>query len=479
MSTPGFLLAGTHSGCGKSTLTAGLLRAFVKQGKVVAPFKAGPDYLDPMLHRVASGRTSWNLDGWFLDDAGLREAWARGSAGSGLALVEGVMGLFDGADPVSFRGSGADLAQRLGLPAVLVVDGQGVGGSIAATVLGHACLVPGLCLAGVIFNRVGSDRHYELLKTAVEAHTDVRPLGWARESTAWRLPERHLGIFRPEELPDLESNLDGLALDLAATLDLGALAGLARAPGGCPAAPAPAPGSTAGDLPVALARDTAFSFIYADTLDRLERLGVRWVPFSPLREDLPPGVAGLYLPGGYPELHAGELSRNGRFFASLRAAHAAGMPIFAECGGYMALAEALVDAEGRAHAMAGLIPGRSRMAGRLQSFGYKRLTAVRETLLCAAGAEGRAHEFHHSVWDGETSSPAWDCRNLHGEGGLHGHAEGNLLASYAHLHFGAMPIWAETWVAKLRGWHRGQRVGGRRAPGPSPVIPEPCEGEHE
>ncbi|MDR3672755.1 MAG: cobyrinate a,c-diamide synthase [Holophaga sp.] len=451
MTTPGFLLAGTHSGCGKSTLAAGLMRAYVQRGRVVAPFKAGPDYLDPMLHRVAAGRTSWNLDGWFLDDAGLRETWARGSAGSGLALVEGVMGLFDGADPVSFRGSGADLALRLGLPAVLVVDASGVGGSVAATVLGHARLVPGLDLAGVIFNRVASDRHYGILEAAVRAHTDVKPLGWAGALKAWRLPERHLGIFRPEELPDLEGNLQGLARDLAATLDLDALAALARAPQGIPCLPPPPP----GELPVALARDAAFSFSYADTLDRLERLGVRWVPFSPLREDLPAGVAGVYLPGGYPELHAGELSRNGPFFASLRAAHAAGMPIFAECGGYMALAEALVDADGRAHPMAGLIPGRSRMAGRLQSFGYKHLTAARDTLFCAAGAEGRAHEFHHSVWDGTIASPAWACRSLGGESSLQGHAEGNLLASYAHLHFGAMPSWAETWVARMRAWQHG------------------------
>ncbi len=448
MTVPGFLLAGTHSGCGKSTLTAGLLRAFVQRGRAIAPFKAGPDYLDPKLHRVAAGRASWNLDGWFLDDAGLREAWARGSSGADLALVEGVMGLYDGADPVDFRGSGADLALRLGLPAVLVVDASGVGGSVAATVLGHARLKPELGLTGVIFNRVASERHYNLLKTAVENHTDVKPLGWAGKLKTWRLPERHLGIFRPEELPDLEANLDGMARELALTLDLEALASLARAPEVFLSVAT----TTPGELPVALARDTAFSFTYADTLNRLERLGVRWVPFSPLREDLPEGAAGLYLPGGYPELHAEELSRNGRFFASLRTAHAAGMPIFAECGGYMTLAEALMDAEGRAHPMAGLLPGRSRMAGRLQSFGYKRLTALKDTLFCAAGGEGKAHEFHHSVWDGEIPSPAWRSENLRGEVTWQGCAEGNLLASYAHLHFGGMPVWAETWVGRMRAW---------------------------
>jgi cobyrinic acid a,c-diamide synthase len=452
MSVPGFLLAGTHSGCGKSTLAAGLLRAFVQSGRTIAPFKTGPDYLDPMLHRVAAGRVSWNLDGWFMDDAGLREAYARGAAGADLALVEGVMGLFDGADPVDFRGSGADLALRLGLPVILVVDASGVGGSVAATVLGHARLRPELHLAGVVFNRVASERHYALLKAAVEAHTEVRPLGWAGKQTSWRLPERHLGIHQPEELPDLPAQLDGLGRALAATLDLEALAGLARAPGQLPERlDAGAP----GDLPVAVARDAAFSFIYADTLERLERLGVRWVPFSPLREDLPPGVAGLYLPGGYPELHAEELSRNGALFASLRRAHAAGMPIYAECGGFMTLAEALVDERGQSHPMAGLLPGRAHMAGRLQSFGYKRLTALRDTLFCPAGGEGKAHEFHHSLWEGELPPAAWRAEDLRGQGGPMGAAQGNLLASYAHVHFGGTPEWAMAWVARMRAWAGG------------------------
>jgi cobyrinic acid a,c-diamide synthase len=205
-----------------------------------------------------------------------------------------------------------------------------------------------------------------------------------------------------------------------------------------------------GDLPVALARDEAFCFIYADTLARLERLGVCWVPFSPLREGVPEGVAGIYLPGGYPELHARELAANGAFLEGLRRAGRLDLPLFAECGGYMVLAEALVDAEGRSHAMAGLVPGRARMTGRLQGFGYKRLRALGDNLLCRAGAEGRAHEFHHSVWEGGLAAPAWRAENLRGEAAEEGFARGNLLASYGHLHFGAQPDWAESWVMRLR-----------------------------
>jgi cobyrinic acid a,c-diamide synthase len=199
---------------------------------------------------------------------------------------------------------------------------------------------------------------------------------------------------------------------------------------------------------VALARDEAFSFIYADTLDRLERLGVRWVPFSPLRERLPEGVAGLYLPGGYPELHAQTLSRS-PFLGDLRAAHAAGLPIFAECGGYMLFSEALVDLEGRAHPMAGLVPGRTRMTGNLQSFGYKRVRALKDTLFCARGTGGRAHEFHHSVWEGPPPDPAWATTSLDGEAGTDGIAQGALLAGYLHFHLGTDPAWADAWVGRM------------------------------
>jgi cobyrinic acid a,c-diamide synthase len=455
MSAPAFLLAGTHTGCGKSTVAAGLLRAFRNRGLAIAPFKTGPDYLDPMLHRVAAGRPSWNLDGFFLDDSGLREALARGAAGAELALVEGVMGLFDGADPVGFQGSAADLARRLGLPVVLVVDGSGLGGSVAATVLGHARLWPELDLAGVLLNRLGGAGHFELQRAAIEAHTPVPVLGWIPERPDWRLPERHLGIHQPREVPGLEAALERLAAGLGETVALDRILGLARPVPGLPRIePVPS-----GGLRVALGRDEAFAFCYADTLDRLERLGVRWVPFSPLRERLPEGIAGLYLPGGYPELHAAAFAGNRQLHADLRAAHAAGLPILAECGGYMALGEALVDLDGRAHPMAGVLPGRFRMTGQLQSFGYKRLRLLRDGLLGAAGSEGLGHEFHHSVRESEPTEPAWQAENLGGAGGPEGFAGGNLLAGYTHLHFGANPGWAAAWVGRMREWSAARDPG--------------------
>ncbi len=446
MSTPALLLAGTHSGCGKTTLCAGLLRALRRRGRVVAPFKTGPDYLDPMLHTLAAGRSCWNLDAFFQDARGLRETFARGSLGADLALIEGVMGLFDGADPVTFLGSSADLARTLGIPVVLVVDGSNLGGSIAATVLGHAQLWPGLDLAGVILNRLGSEGHFQIQEAALKAHVWVPVLGWVPDRPDWNLPERYLGLHQPHELPGLEEALDRLAEGLGSTLDLDRLEALAR-PVVHRAEASPPP---AGDLPVALGQDEAFSFAYADTLDRFGRLGVRWVPFSPLRDHLPEGIAGLYLPGGYPELHAETFSKNRALHAELRAAHAGGLPIFAECGGYMALGEALTDGEGRTHPMAGVIPGRFRMTEGLQSFGYKHLRLLEDSPFGRAGSEGRGHCYHHSLREDTPQRPAWHALNTHGQGEVEGHVDGNLVAGYTHVAFGAQPGWAEAWVDGLR-----------------------------
>lgn len=445
---PGLLIAGSHSGCGKTTLVAGLLRELRYQGIKAAPFKCGPDFLDPQLHNVAAGRSSWNLDAWFMDDGALRETYTRGSCGADIAVIEGVMGIFDGADHITFAGSSADIAVRLGVPVILVVDAPGVGGSVAAIVLGHTRLWPNLNLAGVIFNRVSSEGHYRILKEAVEAHTDVTPLGYAIPSENWRLPERYLGIHRPSEIPDLDRSLDTLAAELASTIDVDALCALA----------APVPdvhieeSLSSEELPVGLAWDEAFSFAYADTLNRMERLGVRWVPFSPLRDRLPEGIAGLYLPGGYPELHAEVLSRNNEFRIQLKRVLEEGMPCYAECGGLMVLTEALVTLDGRSYEMMGVIPGRVRMTDKLQRFGYKELKTACDTLLSPAGGTARAHEFHCSIWEDAPVQNAYTTRSLGNMCQTEGYARGNLLATYCHIHFASAPAWAESWAARMRAW---------------------------
>ena len=485
---PGLLIAGTHSGCGKTTLVAGLLRAFRNQGIKTAPFKCGPDFLDPQLHHVAAGRSSWNLDTWFMDDEALRETYMRGSCGAELAVIEGVMGLFDGADHITFAGSSADIATRLGIPVILVVDASGVGGSVAAMVLGHTKLWPNLNLAGVIFNRVSNEGHYRILKEAVEKYTNVAPLGYAAPNAAWRLPERYLGIHRPSEIPDLDRSLDALAYELSKTIDMKSLCTLATPVSSfitpvikhihCHAGLDPASRpildsrfrgndgfdryrcqsniieetASSGELTVGLAWDEAFSFAYADTLDRMERLGVRWVPFSPLRDRLPEGIAGLYLPGGYPELHAEELSRNSEFRVQLKRALGEGMPCYAECGGLMVLTEALVTLDGRTYEMTGAIPGKTRMTEKLQRFGYKELEAANDTLLSPTGSKARGHEFHCSVWEDAPVQNAYITHFRGNNSQTEGYAQGNLLATYCHLHFASAPAWAERWVEQMRAW---------------------------
>ena len=445
---PGLLIAGTHSGCGKTTLMVGLLRALWKQGIETAPFKCGPDFLDPQLHHVAAGRSSWNLDTWFMSDAALRETYMRGSCGAEIAVIEGVMGLFDGADHITFEGSSADIATRLGVPVILVVDAFGVGGSVAAMVLGHTRLWPKLSIAGVIFNRVSNEGHYRILKEAVEAHTNVTPLGYAGISAAWRLPERYLGIHRPSEIPDLDRSLDALAVELVKTIDVNAIRALAVHVA-CPLIEATAP---AGEVPVGLAWDEAFSFAYTDTLDRMERLGIRWVPFSPLRERLPEGIAGLYLPGGYPELHAEELSSNAEFRVQLKQALSEGLPCYAECGGLMVLSEALVTLDGRTYEMVGAIPGMTRMTENLQRFGYKELETCSDTLLSPVGGKARGHEFHYSIWEDGPPQNAYSTHSVDNESHVEGYAQGNLLATYCHIHFASAPEWAERWAARMRAW---------------------------
>ena len=445
---PGLLVAGTHSGCGKTTVVAGLLRTLRNQGIETAPFKCGPDFLDPQLHHVAAGRNSWNLDTWFMGDQALRETYVRGSCGAEIAIIEGVMGLFDGADHITFAGSSADIATRLGVPVILVVDAFGVGGSVAAMVLGHTRLWPNLNLAGVIFNRVSNEGHYRILKEAVEAHTNVVPLGYTSSSAAWSLPERYLGIHRPSEIPDLECSLDTLAAELSRTIDIKSLRTLA-APVSDVRIEEAAP---SGELLVGLAWDEAFSFAYTDTLDRMERLGVRWVPFSPLRDRLPEGIEGLYIPGGYPELHAEELSRNAEFRVQLKRALGEGMPCYAECGGLMVLSEALVTLDGRTYEMAGAIQGRTRMTEKLQRFGYKELESSSDTLLSPAGSRARGHEFHCSIWEDAPVQNAYVTHSPGNDSQAEGYAKGNILATYCHLHFASAPAWAERWAARMRSW---------------------------
>jgi cobyrinic acid a,c-diamide synthase len=447
----GLVVAGPQSGVGKTTVTLGLLAALRRRGLSVQPFKVGPDFIDPGHHTQAAGRQSRNLDGWMLSQAANLALFRRQAQGADLAVVEGVMGLFDGYDGASEAGSSAQMAKWLGLPVLLVVDAHAMARSAAALVQGFAGFDPGLTLAGVIFNRIGSPAHLAYLKDALAALPGVRCFGGLPRDQELAIPERHLGLATADDHPLDESFWAHLADWLEAHLDLtgllAALPSLALPPEkAAPAAPAV--------VRLGVARDPAFCFYYADNLDWLTHFGAELVPFSPLSDsELPRDLHGIYLGGGYPELYAAPLAANAALRRALRERAVQGLPIYAECGGLMYLAQELGDLEGRGHPMAGVLPLQVRMLPRLKALGYREITLAAPTLLGPAGTTARGHEFHYSEISGETGGLERRYRLTPRRGGAaaaEGYSTANVLASYVHLHFGSNPEVARNLVEHCR-----------------------------
>ncbi|MFP5222733.1 MAG: cobyrinate a,c-diamide synthase [Acidobacteriota bacterium] len=449
------LISGTHSGCGKTSLTLGLLAALTRRGLACAPFKTGPDFIDPGLHALACGRTSHNLDSWMLSDAANREIFSRYARGADVAVAEGAMGLFDGASGQNEHGSAAHMAKMLGIPVLLVIDASGMARSAAAVAQGFACFDPELSLAGVVFNRVGGPGHREILSEAM-MQAGIRVLGCLPKAPELSLPSRHLGLVTAEDLesgrslPAWLARLadwveDGLSLDAL----LEALPGkLVNAPPETPAAPRA--------VRLGVARDRAFCFAYAENLRLLEAAGAEIVPFSPLADArLPENIHGLYLPGGYPELHAETLSQNASMLADIRAFALSERPVYAECGGFMALMQAIVDAQGRSWPMAAVFPCTARMQARFSALGYREARFTADTPLGPQGTAARGHEFHYSRL--EDAPPARAIPAVYALAGRKGPLDspegfllGNTLGSYVHLHFASNPALAGNFVASMR-----------------------------
>lgn len=446
------VIAGTASGVGKTTVAMAVIAVLARRGLSVAPFKAGPDYIDPTFHALAAGRPCRNLDSWILPHANLVALFARASASADVSIVEGVMGLFDGRNEAGESGSTAELAKLLGAPVVLVLDVGRQARSAAATARGFQAFDPSTPLAGFVLNRVGSERHARLVRSEVEATTGLPVFGELPKSASVELPERHLGLVPTQELARAEQVIDSLAELAQEHLDLDGLLAAAREAGpvhaeGFDPFPSVPPGEKTGVL--AVARDEAFSFYYEDNLDLLAAFGARLLPFSPLRDaSLPSGTSGVYFGGGFPELFAADLAANDSMLADVRRAASSGLPIYAECGGLMYLAKALTDFEGRRHGMAGLLPCEVSMADRRTALGYVSLRVDRDTLLSPAGAELRGHEFHWSrLSAGEERANAYQI--IEPAPRSEGFATGNILASYVHLHFGTEPALARRFVEAL------------------------------
>ena len=413
----GIIIAAPGSGSGKTTLTLALLRCLREAGVSVASAKVGPDYIDPAFHTAASGRTCHNLDTWSMSDRTLRALIADLQRDAAAIVVEGVMGLFDGAP--DGRGSAADLARRTGWPVVLVVDASGMAASVAALVHGFTTYDSGVEVAGVIFNRAGSARHGALLRRAMRS-SGVPVFGCVTRSERLALPDRHLGLVQAREHPDLEGFLAGAAERIGREVDTEALLAAARPArieppksghdlpvlGRSSTVPPCLPWSTSENgygLPVlgrriAVARDDAFAFCYPCVLDGWRRAGCELSFFSPLADEPPAEEAdAVYLPGGYPELHAGRLSAAERFKSGLARCAERGAVVYGECGGYMVLGERLVDGEGVSHGMAGLLPVETSFASPRLSLGYREVALAEDGALGPEGARFRGHEFHFAT----------------------------------------------------------------------------------
>lgn len=483
---PGFVVAAPSSGSGKTTVTTGLMAALADGGAVVAPFKVGPDYIDPGYHALASGRPGRNLDPVLVGERRVAPLYAHGSAGCDIAVVEGAMGLFDGrvddADPAGLtvaRGSAAHVASLLGLPVVLVVDVRGYSQSLAAVVRGLATHDPGTRIAGVILNRVGSDRHTAILTAACES-VGVPVLGAVPRAAGLEVPSRHLGLVTATEQAGAAVHaVAEMGRVIGEHVDLDALRALAARPEPIdpwdPVAEVAHARGLDGDddqvhdvVTIAVAGGPAFTFAYAEHTELLEAAGARVVPFDPLTDrSLPEGTAGVVLPGGFPEEHVAELAANGAMLAALsaRAADGPGMPVHAECAGLLYLCETLVDRNGDEYGLCGVVPAHARFAPRL-TLGYREAVATVDSVMYRSGERVTGHEFHRTVVEptGDTShdeiSSAWSWRGHDGRRTDDGVVSGSIHASYLHVHPAGHPESVVRFVGAAREWRRSRADAG-------------------
>jgi cobyrinic acid a,c-diamide synthase len=428
-----------------------LMAAFQRRGLKVQSFKVGPDFIDPGHHSRLLGSVSRTLDGWMLSREYNLATFYQAMTGKDLGIVEGVMGLFDGYDGRSEAGSTAQMAKWLGAPVILVVDASSMARSIAALVHGFATFDHDLQLVAVIANRVASPTHSRYLAEAMESVPGIIFLGGLPRTSALAIPERHLGLVTSEEEPYPPELFDRLALLVEENLDLNKLRDIPATVVRDESVPLPEPRHSGVRLGVA--RDEAFCFYYQDNLDLLAHFGAELCFFSPVRDQyLPDDLAGLYLGGGYPELYAAKLAENKRLKSEILVAAQRGMPIYAECGGFMYLTRSIL-VEGRAHDMVGLYPFSTRMLSRRKALGYREVFLKEDSLLGPKGLRARGHEFHYSeLIDEPVGIP--DLFQVSDRGGIDTVADGfmvnNALAGYIHLHFGSNPEMAGNLVDRCK-----------------------------
>lgn len=436
---PRLIIAGTHSGVGKTTIVTGLLAALKQRGLTIQSYKVGPDYIDPGYHQLASGKVAHNLDTWLVPTEKVVPIFTKTAMDNDLVVIEGVMGLYDGGrEGVS---STATIAKLLKAPVVLVIDAKSIGESAAAIALGYKLYDPEVNVVGVIINRLGSKNHEKMITEALE-RLQIPVLGCLYRNEALRMPERHLGLTPVTEYKG-DTMLEALCAQITQQIDLDGLIALAQQ--------APDLYETLeqthrqqqvpAKVRIGVAQDEAFSFYYPESLYILKTLGAEIIPFSPLHDKELPVVDGLLFGGGFPEMFVKELTNNITMRQSIHHACTQGMPVYAECGGFMYLTEKLVDFDGCEYEMVGAIPASCSMQGKLQTVGYVEATALTDNLLCQAGQCIRGHEFHFSLMNCDeknmTTFP-WAFEFKKARTGVTypgGYGKGNILASYLHMHF--------------------------------------------
>ncbi|MBI5026129.1 MAG: cobyrinate a,c-diamide synthase [Nitrospirae bacterium] len=467
----GLLIAGTHSGCGKTTITIGILAALKKRGFNVQPFKAGPDFIDPGLHRLITGSPSRNLDIWMCGKDYVVECFYKNTKEADIAIVEGVMGLFDGGDA-----STAAVAKTLGLPVLLIVDAHSMGESVAALVKGFATFDQRINIAGVIFNRVAGERHLGMLSDAIKEYTNVKVLGYLPKQTEFSIPERHLGLVVAEERPITYENIQRLAGAVLKYIDVDRIVEISRqsAEEGILQTANSSPVTRHSSLNIAIAYDKAFCFYYEDNLDLLKEAGAEIIAFSPLSDTkIPDNVDAIYIGGGYPELYAHALSRNESMLKAIHTWALSGKPLYAECGGLMYLSKGIYDFDGNFYRMAQVFPFETAMKKGRVNLGYREIQLKEDCTMGKRGDRLRGHEFHYSEIIEKTEdkkirsleegkriavksasisqllnfSTSYSVKDRRGQDIYNeGYRFKNTLASYVHIHFGSNPDMANNFI---------------------------------
>ncbi len=426
--TRALLIAGTHSGSGKTTITLGLMAALKKLGYAVMPFKCGPDFIDPSLHTLVTGQVSRNLDLWMAGAEFSHQCFTVNSAHADIAVIEGVMGMFDGGES-----SSAALAAALKVPIILVLDARSAAESVAAVLKGFETLQPECAPKGVIINMIGSDRHFELVKNAIEQHCSSEILGYIPRNLEFKVPSRHLGLHMGEEQPLSEQSISLLAETLITHINIDKM--LALAEGKTQQPQTSLTNRHEPSIRLGVARDKAFCFYYQDNLEIFERAGAEICYFSPLHDKhLPDQLDGIYLGGGYPELYGEQLSCNLTMLQEIHDWAEDSRPIYAECGGFMYLTQGITDLNNRFHSLAGVFPTKAVMQNRRASLGYRELNTNRESFFGPSNTVLRGHEFHYSRIAPMDSGVEriYDVNS----GPSEGYRYKNSVGGYMHLHFG-------------------------------------------